>query len=548
MGETTIFIKDDEGEEHKLTFNTDNPTLNIESKFIGVEGMKKLAPHLPNSRVTSLKIGNNQLGDEGIEVLSKHLPNRLTHLDVIGNHITYKGMKVLSEYLPNSNVKSLDISLNKTGIQEMEMLCNLLSKGTIAFLCASMCEIGDEEIELLSKNLPNNNLTHLDISGNRIGNEGIKNLVTHLLKSNLTHLDIKYNYVTDYDVIEDLSNCLPQTQLITLKSKEYIEGINNDSGQTPVYKTCLDVLKKVADNTPLTKGELEIFLTKNTAMYAVAKEEKELYIWKCALINIVHDKLVKKHDITDVDKSLHNFSQRVETTPEIVFQYQEDCKSICLKYGESIYASLLESLKTADIKNSFNILLRNDGDVIANIADQCKEDNDITAIIYMLVERICNNMLEDKEHIEKTKEVWESVFKELPKEDQPFFFIRLLFQDKDLCASTDWVMEMVYDNIANWRPCLFAKLLVLCDKLCSDHKDWVEKQMNLIGSNEKEWEDVTERFTWYSSLTEEDILHLKNHSSVLEKGGFREAFSVESVDCLSFEASDCYIRCIVSSE
>ena len=196
--------------------NTKITSLDIGNNRIGIEGMKALSPHLPNTKITSLDISNNRIGIEGMKALSPHLANtKLTSLDIAGNHIGDGGMKVLSPHLANTQLTSLNINNNGIGAEGIIALSPHLANTQLTSLDISNNWIGIEGIKVLSPHLANTQLTSLIVKGNFIGVEGMKELFFHLPNTQITSLDITNNRI-GVEGIRKLSLHLANTQLTSL--------------------------------------------------------------------------------------------------------------------------------------------------------------------------------------------------------------------------------------------------------------------------------------------------------------------------------------------
>ena len=84
-----------------------------------------------NSTIEELSLNSNNIHDDEFIILSEALKvnNTLTELNLIENDIG-KGIKTLCKYLNNSNINTLDLSMNCIGLKDLNLLSETLKTNT----------------------------------------------------------------------------------------------------------------------------------------------------------------------------------------------------------------------------------------------------------------------------------------------------------------------------------------------------------------------------------------------------------------------------------
>jgi len=112
--------------------------LDVSGNWIGDAGVTALAEKLPDTSITTLKLGSNQIGVAGVTALAEKLPGTsITTLHLQNNGFGDAGVTALAEKLPGTSITDLHLQSNQFGDGGVTALAEELPGTSITTLCLS---------------------------------------------------------------------------------------------------------------------------------------------------------------------------------------------------------------------------------------------------------------------------------------------------------------------------------------------------------------------------------------------------------------------------
>ena len=193
--------------------------LNLNCTTMNDQYVTALAEVLPQCKVSSLQLNDNEIGKKGAIAIANALPHSsLINLDLSFNyrrHITDEGVSAIANALPHSRLTSLNLSSNEIGDEGTSSIARALPHSSLTSLNWRDNKIGDVGASSIANALPGSSLTDLDFRSNQIGDEGASSIARALPHSQLTKLDLCLNKIEDAGA-KAIAEALPASSLTSL--------------------------------------------------------------------------------------------------------------------------------------------------------------------------------------------------------------------------------------------------------------------------------------------------------------------------------------------